>query len=294
MLTLKNPLARFSSTEKRATLLTCLGETLWYFSGSNRLGVIEYYIPSYRSFIDVTKRAKIAPGAYGPRIFGPNVELSQLTRVVELLRVKNDTRQAVIQIFDRNDIGKKDVPCTCTLQFMARGGRLNMMTSMRSNDAYLGLPHDVFAFTWLQEVVARTLALDVGDYHHAVGSLHLYDRNERDAREYIEEGWQEGKLAMPSMPPGDPWPSVRWLLEEEQSIRTDVPRSSEAPDIDAYWSDLARLLRVHKLLKTKSLREIVRLKNVMSTPVYDAFIRTKSRAAWAAPDTPLLDYADSR
>lgn len=294
MLTLRNPLARFSGTEKRATLLTCLGETLWYFSGSNRLNVIEYYIPRYRSFIEVSRRAEIAPGAYGPRIFGAKGGVSQLAKVIEHLRNKNDTRQAVVQIFDRRDIGKKDVPCTCTLQFMARGGQLHMMTSMRSNDAYLGLPHDVFAFTWMQEVVARSLGLGVGVYHHAVGSLHLYDRDERDAREYLEEGWQEGKLAMPPMPAGNPWPSVKWLLAEEQSIRMDSARSSGSPTIDPYWSDLARLLRVHKLLKTKSLREIVRLKNAMSTPVYDAFIRTKSRSARAAPDTPLLDYADTQ
>jgi len=38
MLKLTNPRARFSRTERRATLLSCLGETLWYFSGSNSCG----------------------------------------------------------------------------------------------------------------------------------------------------------------------------------------------------------------------------------------------------------------
>ena len=38
MLKLTNPRARFSRTERRATLLSCLGETLWYFSGSDAFG----------------------------------------------------------------------------------------------------------------------------------------------------------------------------------------------------------------------------------------------------------------
>lgn len=32
LLTLRNPRARFSGTENRATLFSCLGETLWYLS----------------------------------------------------------------------------------------------------------------------------------------------------------------------------------------------------------------------------------------------------------------------
>lgn len=291
LLTLKNPRARFSSTEKRATLLSCLGETLWYFSGSNRLDVIEYYIPRYRSFIDVSTRAKVAPGAYGPRIFGTRRGTSQFATVIEHLRHKNDTRQAVIQIFDKHDIGKKDVPCTCTLQFMARGGKLHLMTTMRSNDAYLGLPHDVFAFTSMQEIVARSLGLEMGKYHHAVGSLHLYERNERDARDYLKEGWQE-KMAMPPMPQGDPWPSVQWLLAQEESVRTGTTARVSFAAVDPYWGDLARLLQIHQLLKSHSLRDIVRVKNMMASPVYDSFVRTKSRTIRRATDAPLLDYAD--
>ncbi|MEQ1717212.1 MAG: thymidylate synthase [Hyphomicrobium sp.] len=288
-LTLENPRARFSRTERRATLLTCLGETLWYFSGSKQLDVIEHYIPSYRSFSELSRRAKTAPGAYGPRIFGGG-DRSQLAGVIEHLRKKKDTRQAVIQIFDRKDLGKKDVPCTCTLQFMARGGRLHMVTAMRSNDAYRGLPHDVFAFTWLQEIVARSIAHEVGVYHHTVGSLHLYDDDEGRAREFLAEGWQE-TMAMPPLPSGDPWPSVNWLLGIEASIRMGGSPSLDENGVDPYWVDLGRLLRIHTLLKTKNMREIVKEKNAMTSPVYDAFIRSKASVTEAIPDAPMLNLA---
>ncbi|MDX2307994.1 MAG: thymidylate synthase [Hyphomicrobium sp.] len=288
MLKLTNPRARFSRTERRATLLSCLGETLWYFSGSDALTVVEHYIPAYREFLGVSKRATRAPGAYGPRIFGGKAP-SQIEKVIELLRRKPDTRQAVVQLYGASDLGKKDVPCTCTLQFLARSGRMHMMTSMRSNDAYLGLPHDVFAFTLLQEVVARTMGCELGEYNHAVGSLHLYEEHERRAREYLDEGWQD-KLAMPAMPVGDPWNAIKWLLDKEARIRCGVLDIGDVTAIDPFWVDLARLLLVHAHLKRKDRRAIVEVKNAMAAGVYDAFIRAKATSVPAPVDAPLLEW----
>lgn len=288
MLKLTNPRARFSRTERRATLLSCLGETLWYFSGSDALAVVEHYIPAYRDRLGVSKRAKKAPGAYGPRIFGGKAP-SQLDRIVQLLQRKPDTRQAVVQVYSSSDLGNKDVPCTCVLQFMARGDRLHMMTTMRSNDAYLGLPHDIFAFTLLQEVVARTIGHDLGDYYHAIGSLHLYEEHERRAREYLEEGWQEN-LSMPPMPVGDPWSAIRWLLGKEVRIRCGDFDMSDAGTVDAYWADLARLLLVHAHLKRKDRRAIVEVKNAMIAGVYDAFIRAKATNVSDRTGAPLLEW----
>jgi thymidylate synthase len=71
---LPNPRARLSRTEGRGALISFLGETLWYLSGSDRLEQIEYYIPKYRTFIKASPRAVRAPGAYGPRLFGGGEE----------------------------------------------------------------------------------------------------------------------------------------------------------------------------------------------------------------------------
>ena len=73
---------------------------------------------------------------------------------------------------------------------MIREGKLSMITYMRSNDLYLGFPHDIFCFTLLQELVARSLSVGVGTYKHMVGSMHLYDQDAEDAQEFLDEGWQ--------------------------------------------------------------------------------------------------------
>ncbi len=279
LLKIKNPRARLSRTERRGTLVSCLGETLWYLSGSDKLDFIEYYISNYRYFSKIPPDATIAEGAYGPRIFGEGTKPSQIHRVISLLKEqdRHDTRQAVIQIFDKSDWGRKDVPCTCNLQFLARGNSLHMFTTMRSNDAYRGLPHDVFAFTMLQELVARSIGHDVGIYSHAVGSLHLYEKDETAAKQYLTEGWQD-VVEMPAMPTGDPWKSVNWLLNAENVIRCGNHSLPSHTGIEPYWLDLARILLVNALWRANELRGLIEVKQQMSSPIYDAFIRKREKA----------------
>jgi thymidylate synthase len=294
---LSDPKARFSRTEGRGVLISFLGEALWYLSASDRLKHIEHYIPKYRTFIRASPRAVRAPGAYGPRLFGGG-EKSQMAKLLATLKQKqgnSDTRQAVIQIFDRSDLkpGNGDVPCTTTLQFLPRKGKLHLATTMRSNDVYRGFPGDVFTFTFIQELVARTLGLEVGTYSHFVGSLHLYDTDEAKARDYLNEGFQT-PMSMPSMPEGDPWPSVAWLLEAEQAIRCGLP-GPPASDINPYWQDLARLLRIKVLYDKRDMRQLVQVKNEIVSPVYNAFIRGRQvalqRSLEAQPGLPGIPAA---
>src|ERR1700692_2377692 len=202
--------SRLSRTETRGKPYSCLGELCWYLSKANDLAFIAYYMPPYKQYADDDKIF----GGYGPRLFDFR-GLNQVANVTDVLRRKPQTRQAVIQLFDAQDIVKehKDIPCTCTLQFMIRRDKLHMFTNMRSNDAWLGLPHDVFCFTMLQEIVARSLAVELGAYKHAIGSLHLYVKSLENARYFLDEGWQSTQSPMPPMPNGDPWASIASLLQ---------------------------------------------------------------------------------
>ena len=138
----------------------------------------------------------------GPRFFKQRGH-DQVRNVIDLLRANPSSRRAVIQLFEADDISRRylEIPCTTTLQFMVRENRVHMITNMRSNDAYIGLPHDVFCFTMLQEIVARSLGYELGIYKHFVGSMHLYQFRPENAQRYFEEGVQR-TIEMPPMPDG--------------------------------------------------------------------------------------------
>lgn len=118
-------------------------------------------------------------GAYGARIGW------QIRDVVEKLERDPWTRQAVVTLWEPavdNEPDKLDYPCTVALGFTMKktfsGFRqLDMNVTMRSNDAWLGLPYDMFQFTQLQHTVARVLEVKPGQYRHTAWSMHLYERD---------------------------------------------------------------------------------------------------------------------
>jgi thymidylate synthase len=275
LLKISNPRARLSRTEGRGLLFSCIGELLWYLARSNSLRFISYYAPRYSLDSD---DGRTLYGAYGPRLYNMR-GVDQVSNVVNLLKSKPNSRRAVIQLFDAGDIAKhhKEIPCTCTLQFMVRGARLRMFTTMRSNDAFLGLPHDVFAFTMLQELIARKLGVELGEYKHAVGSLHLYDADRKRAQRLVNEGWQTTMQPMPPMPLGDPWSSIPKVLRAESAIRRHAKIDIRKLGFNDYWGDIVRLLEIYGNYKDKKSSEIARLKREMSNPVYNTYIDKKER-----------------
>jgi thymidylate synthase len=274
LIELTNPRARLSRTETRGKPFSCLGEFCWYLAKTNDLRFIAYYLPEYKQSAD----GDIIFGGYGPRLFSYRGH-NQVANVINLLKRKPDSRQAVIQLFDAGDIAevRKDIPCTCTLQFMIRQGALHLFTYMRSNDVFRGLPHDVFCFTLLQEIVARTLSAELGTYKHAVGSLHLYDTNREMAEKFLDEGWQS-TISMPAMPTGNPWPALDFLRDAELAIRTRGVHSLAGLEIlDHYWADLIRLLQVFRLYKDKDANKVKELRDKMSSNIYYPFIDQRLR-----------------
>ena len=271
MLTLDNPRARLSLTETRGKLFSCLGELFWYLSGHGGVDQIAYYLSRYRNLAECDQ----VWGAYGPRLLGPR---GQLGRVVKILKTKKDSRQAVVQLFDYQDIAKahKDVPCTCTLQFMLRDGKLHLIVYMRSNDVIWGLTHDVFCFTMLQEIVSRELGVELGLYRHMVGSLHLYERHLEEARSFLGEGWQPTNVGMPAMPAGNQRKPIDEVVRVEAAIRGGDPIDhSSFAESDPYWADLMRLLLVFREAQHGNWCEVRNLRQRMAFEVYDPFIQAR-------------------
>ncbi|MVM39500.1 thymidylate synthase [Spirosoma sp. HMF3257] len=248
ILNLKDPRQRLSRDETKGTIFSALGELLWYLSGGNNLDFITYYIKRYE---DETEDGKTIFGGYGPRLFDLR-GINQIDNILRLLKEKSTSRRAVIQLFNAEDlVGKHpEIPCTCTLQFLLRDDRLHMFTTMRSNDAFVGLPHDIFAFTMIQEIIARSLNVGLGEYNHAVGSLHLYNNDRDGAEEYRDVGFHSTKFPMSKMPIGDPWKEISIILTIEDDLRNGREiQPSRLKQLNPYWADLVYILYAFSLSK---------------------------------------------
>lgn len=173
--------------ERKFSYSYAAAELAWYLSFRDDVDILLPHAPSYKNYLD----EGIAFGAYGRRWHYAD----QLSSLLYLLGSKPDTRQAILQMWNATEPhfdlhhavrgDRKDLPCTLNLQFLISDDQLNCVCTMRSNDAWMGMPYDIFCFTALQNLIAQHLDLNVGFYQHNVGDLHLYQKHWQRADEIV-------------------------------------------------------------------------------------------------------------
>lgn len=168
-----------------------VAEWCWIMAGRRDLATLVRFNKKYADYSD---DGETLAGAYGPRI------RSQLDWVLAKLREDRDTRQAVINLWTPSPSASKDIPCTLNMQFFVRGKFLNMITNMRSSDAWLGLPYDWFSFTMLGNCIAGELGVMPGYLHLNLGSIHLYEEHWELAEQLIEDEDQLDIIQSPELP----------------------------------------------------------------------------------------------
>jgi hypothetical protein len=104
---------------------------------------------------------------------------TSIMRCLEILSNPDteDARYAVATINrSSSDLWSKSahVPCTLSIQWLVRDGKLHQQVNMRSNDVVKGVAYDVFSFGLLHMIMAQNLGLRVGLYVQTAGSLHAY------------------------------------------------------------------------------------------------------------------------
>lgn len=144
-------------------------EWLWIMTGCSLVDAIMPFNKNLSIARDEGSHSFL--GAYGPKW------IEQLDYVLDTLRKDALSRQAIVNIWRDRPRRSNDTPCTLDWQFFVREGRVHMHGRMRSNDAWLGLPYDLYNFTQIQRWVAAQLGYGVGSYTHFVGSMHLYEEH---------------------------------------------------------------------------------------------------------------------
>lgn len=155
-----------------------IAEVVWIMQGRNDADFINFWNPALPKYCGEDREYH---GAYGFRL-RHNIGTDQIERAYQVLSKNPDTRQVVLQIWDgKIDLpaenaapASTDIPCNICSMLNVRDGRLEWTQIMRSNDLFLGTPHNIVQFTSLQEVLAGWLGLEVGSYYQLSNSLHAY------------------------------------------------------------------------------------------------------------------------
>ncbi len=162
--------------KRKMPMRYAIGELCWY---NSRNVTAKSISPFSKFWENIADENGCVNSNYGWCIHD-KYTFDQWEMVKELLRKDSYSRQAIIHIKEARDLisyPTLDVNCTIALQFICRDNKLDLITTMRSNDIYLGLPYDVFNFTCMQIQMAMELGLEIGTYYHNAGSFHMYLRD---------------------------------------------------------------------------------------------------------------------
>lgn len=115
--------------------------------------------------------------------------LDQINEVIVELKNSPVSRRAqAITWIPTIDLHNNSPPCLQRIQFLIRGGVLNMNVDFRSRDILSAAGANMFVLTRLQEMVARLLEVKMGWYSDTSVSAHIYyARDEFELKRYFEE-----------------------------------------------------------------------------------------------------------
>lgn len=105
----------------------------------------------------------------------------QLDAVIEELKQRPETRQAIIEIHDRKidqpRMGTKRIPCSMFYQFMVRDGKLDVIYVMRSTDFATHFQNDIWLADEMRRFIANQIGLEPGKFIMFASSLHIYKKD---------------------------------------------------------------------------------------------------------------------
>ena len=162
-----------------------LMECLWILAGRRDVGFLKNFNSNISQFSD---DGEVFNASYGFRMrhhFGRD----QLLEVIQTLKNDPNSRQAVIQLWDSEDLTKKtlDKCCNTQLVFDIVSGRVNLTVFNRSNDFWWGnAGSNIVHFSFLLEFVASALNRPIGKMRTMINNLHIYDKSVYDAAKYLE------------------------------------------------------------------------------------------------------------
>lgn len=184
---------------RNLSLSYLVGELLFYLRGENKLAFIS---PYSKFWTKVSDDGENINSCYGYYLLRERVNTEGKDNLTQFSYCRNEllrnptTKKAVMTIYDHKKHSKhtNDNPCTMFLQFFIRNMKLEMDVHMRSNDIWYGLPYDVPFFSYIMIGMYYTLkekykGLQLGDYTHFAGSLHVYEKDWEQWRNLKEDAY---------------------------------------------------------------------------------------------------------
>jgi len=115
-------------------------------------------------------------------------KIDQIARVIERIKTNPSCRRLIVTGWNPATCDQVSLPpCHTLFQFrVSHGGtRLNCQLYQRSADAFLGVPFNIASYALLTHMIAQVTGLEVGEFVHTFGDLHVYETHLEQVKEQL-------------------------------------------------------------------------------------------------------------
>lgn len=167
-------------TTKRTHLKSIIYELLWFLKGdTNTKYLKENGVSIWDEWADENGDLGPVYGAQWRSWLGANDQVvDQISWVLNEIKQNPDSRRLIVSAWNVPEIPKmKLAPCHTLFQFYVADNKLSLQLYQRSADVFLGVPFNIASYALLLMMVAQVSGLEVGDYVHSFGDVHIYSNH---------------------------------------------------------------------------------------------------------------------
>lgn len=184
-------------TTKRVHFKSIVVELLWFLRGETNVGYLrEHGVTIWDEWADDDGELGRVYGAQWRDYRGIGIDdeermiyatsIDQITNVIASLKADPYSRRHIVTAWNPAEIDDMALPpCHCLFQFYVTDGRLSCQLYQRSADWFLGVPFNIASYALLTHLIAREVGLEVGEFVHTFGDLHLYANHVNQAQEQL-------------------------------------------------------------------------------------------------------------
>lgn len=176
-------------TTKRVPFRWVAEELFWFLSGSTDEKALRARgVDIWEEWATPEQTARFGrpEGDLGPvygylwRSFGGDYPqtngVDQIARLIKEIERNPNSRRLIVTGWNPETCDEVALPpCHTLFQFKVESGKtLHCQLYQRSADAFLGVPFNISSYALLTHLIAHVCGLEVGDFVHTFGDLHIY------------------------------------------------------------------------------------------------------------------------
>lgn len=164
-------------TTKKVHLKSIIHELLWFLNGDTNVEYLQ------KNRVTIWDEWADENGDLGP-VYGKQWRSwagadgkvhDQIAKAVETIKTNPDSRRIIVNAWNVGELQDMALtPCHAMFQFYVADGKLSCQLYQRSADLFLGVPFNIASYAILTAMMAQVCELDVGDFVHTFGDVHIY------------------------------------------------------------------------------------------------------------------------